>query len=81
MESQPDHGIMFVAVSKLQATKQKTDRAWMNHQSQLDKPTALSVLFHFVLCPTLIQRDPFFYVAPMSHSSNTDSAIIIRSVF
>jgi hypothetical protein len=43
MESQPDHGIMFVAVSRLQATKQETEGAWMNHQSQLDKPIALWV--------------------------------------
>lgn len=43
MESRPDHGIMFVAVSRLQVTKQETDGAWVNQQSQLDKPTTLSV--------------------------------------
>lgn len=43
MESGSDHGIMFVAVSRLQGTKQETDGAWVNQQSQLDKPTALSV--------------------------------------
>ena len=43
MESGSDHGIMFVAVSRLKGTKQEIDRAWVNQQSQLDKPTALSV--------------------------------------
>jgi hypothetical protein len=84
MESCPEHGIMFVAVSRLQVTKQ-TDGAWVNQQSQLDKPTALSVALS--LCASssihtkgLIQRDPSFYVASMFDSPITHSPNIIRSV-